>query len=209
MEAPEPRWRRLGPGERREQIIDAAVRVFTASAYSEVQVADIAAEAGVTRGLLHHYFGTKRDLYLTAVRAVCTVPGADEVRTARGPLAHRVAVSVEWLLRTQEYFGAGWVRLAGQAASGDPEVQQILDEADRQAAERLLTVVGFAGTEPERQVALASAVVFGGMARFAGRAWLEQETLDRDQVRALLVGTLTALLADVVPQMTAMAERET
>ena len=38
--------------------------------------ADVAREAGVTRGLLHHYFGTKRELYLEVVRCMVTPPPA-------------------------------------------------------------------------------------------------------------------------------------
>ncbi|HZY75057.1 MAG TPA: helix-turn-helix domain-containing protein, partial [Jatrophihabitantaceae bacterium] len=69
-----PRWRRLGPDERREQILDCAVRLFGERPYAAVSTTDIARAAGVARGLLNHYFGTKRDLYLEVVKAMVQMP---------------------------------------------------------------------------------------------------------------------------------------
>ena len=52
-----PKYHRLDPGQRREQILDAANALFAERAYDEVSIEDIAGAAGVTRGLVHHYFG--------------------------------------------------------------------------------------------------------------------------------------------------------
>jgi len=50
-------------GERREQIIDAAMTVFAERGYTESTNKDIARLAGVTPPLIYHYFRTKRDLF--------------------------------------------------------------------------------------------------------------------------------------------------
>ena len=50
-------------GERREQIIDAAMAVFSERGYAEATNKDIARLAGVTPPLIYHYFRTKRDLF--------------------------------------------------------------------------------------------------------------------------------------------------
>ena len=54
--------------ERRRQILAAARRLFSERGYSAVSTTEIAAEAGVARGLINHYFGTKRELYVEVVR---------------------------------------------------------------------------------------------------------------------------------------------
>ena len=59
--------KRMDGYERREQIITCAMRLFE-KGYSEVSIGDIADAAGIARPLIHHYFGTKRDLYLEVVR---------------------------------------------------------------------------------------------------------------------------------------------
>ena len=64
-----PKFSRLDPGQRREQILDAANALFAERAYDEVSIEDIANSAGVTRGLIHHYFGGRKDVYIGAARA--------------------------------------------------------------------------------------------------------------------------------------------
>ena len=66
--------RRLPPDERRELILQSAARLFTVLPYSQVSTTDIAREAGITRGLLNHYFTDKRGLYLEVVRRAVLLP---------------------------------------------------------------------------------------------------------------------------------------
>src|SRR6476661_8182326 len=63
---------RTPPEQRRDQLVRAAVVAFARLGYQGVQLQDVAAEVGVTRNLIHHYFpGGKRDLYLAAVHSAC------------------------------------------------------------------------------------------------------------------------------------------
>ena len=59
-----PSYSRLDPGQRRDQILDAANALFAERAYDQVSVEDIASAAGVTRGLVHHYFGGRKEVYI-------------------------------------------------------------------------------------------------------------------------------------------------
>ncbi|NKQ56574.1 TetR/AcrR family transcriptional regulator [Amycolatopsis sp. K13G38] len=59
--------RRPGPTETREQIIAAARRAFAEQGYDGATVRGIAAEAGVNAALLHHFFGTKQQLFVVAM----------------------------------------------------------------------------------------------------------------------------------------------
>ncbi len=48
--------------DRREQIIDAAMSVFARKGFAKATNKDIAREAGITAGLIYHYFKNKEDL---------------------------------------------------------------------------------------------------------------------------------------------------
>lgn len=52
----------------RSRILDAALRMFSQRGYEETSVASLARSADVSKGLVYHYFDTKRDV-LTAVVA--------------------------------------------------------------------------------------------------------------------------------------------
>ena len=51
----------------RERILAAARQAFANGGYAAVSVRSIASEAGVDQSLVHHYFGTKKDLFLVAM----------------------------------------------------------------------------------------------------------------------------------------------
>jgi TetR/AcrR family transcriptional regulator, cholesterol catabolism regulator len=53
---------------RREQLLDAALKVFAEKGTDGASVKDIAAAAGVTQGLLYHYFESKDALLETLLR---------------------------------------------------------------------------------------------------------------------------------------------
>lgn len=57
-----PPTRNLGAGDKRERILDAAVRVFAKSGFHDTRVADVAKAAGVADGTIYLYFESKDEL---------------------------------------------------------------------------------------------------------------------------------------------------
>lgn len=53
--------------DRREQIIDAAMRVFAQKGFVRATNKDIAHEAGITAGLIYHYFESKEALLMAVI----------------------------------------------------------------------------------------------------------------------------------------------
>ncbi|MFD7072755.1 TetR/AcrR family transcriptional regulator [Nocardioides sp. NPDC059952] len=191
-----PRWRRLDPDERRDQILACAVRLFGERPYAAVSTTEIAAQAGVARGLLNHYFGTKRDLYLEAVRTMLFLPPPEEIGPVSGTIAERVDAAVGWLVNVIDTYGVVWLRYAG-AGGADADVREILDEADNRAADRVLDVIGFAGTEAERAVAHATVRAFGGAVKAMAREIVEHRTISPEQARRQLGAALVAMLEEL------------
>ena len=52
------------PPEKRDNIINAALYLFGRSGYKKTSAADIAAKAGISKPMIFHYFGSKKNLYL-------------------------------------------------------------------------------------------------------------------------------------------------
>ncbi|MBK9741363.1 MAG: helix-turn-helix transcriptional regulator [Actinobacteria bacterium] len=96
---PRVRARRLAPDERRAQILRAADEIFRSHPYDEVSLDSIAEAAGITRGLINHHFGTKRELYVEVVRRLMRIPELPVpafVQGGHGPLAPDESVG-RWL----------------------------------------------------------------------------------------------------------------
>src|SRR5262249_47147954 len=112
------RGRRLEPDARREQLLECAIRLFGEQPYAEVSTSDIAREAGIARGLLNHYFGTKRDLYLEVVRRLTFVPPLENVAIS-GSLPARIDIGVNWFLDAVAVHGSTFIAVTGAGGLGD------------------------------------------------------------------------------------------
>ena len=62
------RGRRPGAPDTRAAILAAARELFAASGYAGTSIRAVASAAGVDGALVHHYFGTKDDLFLAALQ---------------------------------------------------------------------------------------------------------------------------------------------
>lgn len=79
--------------QRREQLLQAAQRVFSRSGFHAAKVADVAAEAGVSQGTVYHYFDSKEELLL----AVFTDWETDNLQAEIGQLLESVPSAAEAL----------------------------------------------------------------------------------------------------------------
>lgn len=65
-----PRFSRQAPDVRRQQIVDAAVRCLAKGGVGAFTVSAICAEAGISHGLINHYFASKEDLLVAVYEKV-------------------------------------------------------------------------------------------------------------------------------------------
>ena len=206
----EPRWRRLEPDARREQILGCAVHLFGERPYEEVSTTDIARQVGVARGLINHYFGTKKDLFLEVVRVMVTVPEVVVQQLPDGDLRTRVDAAVTWFLDVVETHTKPWlVAIGATGPTRDPDVARLIAQADEETADWILAAVrpggpvstgskdAMGGPAPEHLRAITRAYV--GFSRTAAVEWLVRGSLTRDQVHALLTRTLVTLVEDTFP----------
>jgi AcrR family transcriptional regulator len=201
-----PRWQRLDHDERRRQILTCARRLFSERNYASVSTAEIASEAGVARGLLHHYFGTKRDLYLEVVRTLIRLPSNPVPLPGPGRgLEQVIDESVGRWLDMIERNPSMW--LAAVAAPGlgrDPEVETILDEAREQTAQRLIAAVHRPSAGPPSDQLRALIRAYSGFAETASVEWIVRGRLSRNQLHVMLVEAFLSIVRLVLPAVEAV-----
>jgi AcrR family transcriptional regulator len=199
--SPAPRRQRLDHDERRRQILACARRLFSERNYAAVSTSEIAREAGVARGLLHHYFGTKRDLYLEVVRTLIRMPSNPVPLQSPGRgIEVVIGESVDRWLGMLERNRRTWLAaIGGRGLGRDPEVEAILDQARDQAADRLIEALQT--YEASQAPAELRSVIraYSGFAEAASVEWLERGRLSREQAHALLVQGFLSIIRDVLP----------
>jgi AcrR family transcriptional regulator len=198
---PAPRWQRLEHDERRAQILTCARRLFSERNYDAVSTTDIAREAGVARGLLHHYFGTKRELYLEVVRSLMRMPSNPVPLQAPG---HGLEVVIEqsverWLVMLERNRETWLAAIASRGLSRDPELEAILEEAREQAADRLIEALQTYEAAQAPDELRATVRAYSGFAEAASVEWLLRERLTRAEIKALLIKGFLSIVRDVLP----------
>lgn len=189
--------RRLPPDERRELIVESAARLFESLPYAQVSTVAIAREAGIARGLLNHYFGDKRGLYLEVVRRAVLLPVlSSPPATFPGTREEQVDAAVTWFLDSVEPQTTSYLTVLGsEGVADDEEVAAILREADDLAAASVLRLVG---ADPTDEKSIALVRCYGGMAKAAVQEWARRGTLTRDEAHGLLRDVLVFLTTDVL-----------
>jgi len=187
-----PKYQRLSADERRDQLLDVASALLAERGYEEVTVEHIAQAAGVARGLVHHYFGGRKEVYLALLERVAS-GREDELRRPMGRSARaRVADSVSrWLDWTE----ANATIYLGTIAPGeditDPDVRRVVADLVRRA---VVQIIAFHADIAEDTPRLRHALeCWTGLNRSATRRWLRGEAT-REATHELLASTLEHVL---------------
>lgn len=180
-----PAYSRLGVDERRRQLLAAGERVFTERAYDDVSMADIARAAGISKGLLYHYFPSKRDLFVATLEAA-----AAELRELTEPdpslpVAEQLARSIDAYLAWIEDHAASYAKLI-ESQSGTDDVRSYMAQVRNETVGRILAVLVRGGDPAAIRSALHGFLWFMDGACLD---WLAHRDLSREQLRDMLVTT--------------------
>ena len=128
---------RMTPDSRREQLLELGVRLLSTRTLDELSIEMLAEEAGISRGLLYHYFGNKQDFH----RAVCRRAADDLIRVTApvqdGEPLERLAKSLDAYVDYVQANFAGYTSLVRGAASGDADLEEIYEEARAALTDRI------------------------------------------------------------------------
>ncbi|HSG15570.1 MAG TPA: TetR family transcriptional regulator [Anaerolineae bacterium] len=152
----------------RQDLLDAALQVFSQQGYQAARLQDIARAAGVTRGAIYHHFGSKAELFNTLMdEASAQESGVMEAAVAEGgSLAEIMARILRYSLALLEE---------------DQRLRQIfeLSQVKAGADPELLTVQRKRAEQTELLVGSTAAIMAQGIADGQLRAGLEPDTVAR------------------------------
>ena len=189
---------RMSTDERREQLLASGADLLGRRPYDEVSIEEIAAAAGVSKGLLYHYFPTKQDFVLAALErgqrelAELTAPDPD-----LDP-ADQLAVGLDRFLDFVEEHAAAYTAIFRSRGGADPAIQATLEAGRRERMDSLIDALAeweAAPVDVERTPLLETAVQ-GWLFFLEGAVlrWLERDDVSRAELRELLIGVLLSSL---------------
>jgi len=183
----DPPRARLDVEERRRQLVELGVKLFSARTYDEVSIDELARAAGISKGLLYHYFPTKRDFYVATVRdAAKDLLDRTFLPSDMGSL-ERLQGGLDAFLDYVADHGTAYMSLLRSGIGADLEVARIVDETRQAFSARLIEGLP-EGPGPVMRLALRGWV---GFVEAATVDWLgSARPIERAKLRDILVEVL-------------------
>jgi AcrR family transcriptional regulator len=182
---------RMEVDERRTQLLALGLELFSARPYDEVSVDELARAAGISKGLLYHYFPTKRDFYVAALREAARQLLDETYQSDELPPLERLHNGIGAYLGFVAARGAAYSALFRGGIGSDPGVAQILDETRASVLERMLRGMGMAEPPPLLRLALRG---WMGSVEVMSLEWVERRDVSGDELRELLAALFLTTL---------------
>ncbi|MEV3966083.1 TetR/AcrR family transcriptional regulator [Nocardia sp. NPDC050193] len=201
-EAPVKRVR-LSPDERKTQLITLGVKMLGERAIEDISVSEIAAQAGISRGLLFHYFPTKQDFQLEVIRHANAELLARVVPDPTLGLFDMLRDSVGRYIDYVSENRTSYLALLRGPTSSSPELAAMVEQTRHAIVAIILSQVPLSPEEREQPRLI---LVVRGWVAFTEEttlSWLRGEPLTRDELIELLVESLLALSMAVNPALAA------
>lgn len=184
-------YARLAPAARRAQLIEVGRSLFLERSYDDLAMDEVALLGGVSKGLLYHYFPTKRDFYMAVLNSA--VDEMIEIVRPQPGLApnEQLRLSLDGYLSYVEEHATAYRAVLRGGIGSDPEVVAIADRFRDSAYELILAAAP--GPMHERlELAVRGWI---GFVEAVSLEWLRTGRPRRGRLVGLLIDTLTDALA--------------
>lgn len=182
--------RRLSTEARHAQLLSVGIRIFSERPYDSVSTEEIAEAAGVSTGLLYHYFPSKRHLYVATVQAIATAFEAATTLDPSVPMPQALQRVLDNFLTFIENNSAIYRALIRGGVGVDGEVHAIVERV-RQGVVRQLIGVVYPSASPRLRLHVVGWV---GFVEASSLDWLIHRDLPREVFLQCLTESLPNLL---------------
>jgi AcrR family transcriptional regulator len=186
---------RLTPDERRSQLLDLGVRLLATRSLDELSIDLLAEEAGISRGLLYHYFGNKHAFHEAVVRRAADDLIAQTAPPADGEPLERLLISVTAYLDYVVANHEGYLSLVKGAAGGNDTLREIYEEARSALTDRIFREDVRGRILPDTAAARLVVRGWSAMIEDLVLAWVDDPSgVTRDELLHILAASLPALV---------------
>ena len=187
---------RLSKEERRSQLLDLGVRLLSTRSLDELSIDLLAEEAGISRGLLYHYFGNKHDFHEAVVRRAADDLIAQTAPPVEGEPLHRLLVSMTAYVDYVDANEPGYRSLVKAASGANDTLRDIYDEARAALTDRIFREDAQGTLISETPHTRLLVRGWAAMAEELVLGWkADPQGITRDQLLEMLVASLPALVA--------------
>lgn len=188
--------RRLDPGARRAQIVQAGLELLQERPFDEVGAAEVAQAVGITKGLVFHYFPSNRDLQVAIARAAAHELVAELVTDPNLPNDQRLAIGLDAFIGYIERNPDAYVAVARGAGAND-QLLEVYEEARGRIVQLIFEALGLSDPPPAVRIGIRGWIA--GVEE-AVIQWLDGRPIPRSELVDLLRNAGLALLEAALPR---------
>jgi AcrR family transcriptional regulator len=181
--------------KRRAQLLELGIDLFSKHGYEDISIDGVAEAAGISKGLLYHYFRNKREFYVETVRAASQRLQLLTTPDPALPESARLRAGIDAHLRYIQEHGPVYAAVYRSGVAVAPEVSEILEEHRDVVIRTILRALGVSRPRPMLRAALRAWVA---MVEGVSLEWIANPTITREELRELLVAGYVALLTKAI-----------
>ena len=190
---------RLSPEQRREQLLDLGVRLLAHRSLDELSIDLLAEEAGISRGLLYHYFGNKHAFHEAVVRRAADDLIAQTAPPADGEPMERMLTSLAAYLDYVVANHEGYLSLIKAAAGGNETLREIYEEARAALNSRIFREDAQGDIIPDTPATRLVVRGWSAMVEELVLSWVaDPRGVTRDELLGIMAASLPAIV-EVTP----------
>ncbi|WHT23553.1 TetR/AcrR family transcriptional regulator [Crossiella sp. CA-258035] len=194
----------MSPAERRDDLISAALELYSSRAPELVSIEDIITHAEVSRALFYRYFGSLRELHVAALRTAVDELVDRLTRREPGTLLEQLRRALGVFVDVADTYATAYIALLRSGSVvATRDTDALVDEVRHLAVQEILDVTGVTEPSPFLLLTLRCwvAVVEGSLL-----IWLQERDHTREELIGWLIDQLAAMTAATATRDPVVAE---
>jgi AcrR family transcriptional regulator len=183
---------RLQVDERRVKLIELGIELFSTRSYEDISIDDVAAAAGISKGLLYHYFRSKQEFYVETIRAASLHLRDLTQPNRKLPPVERLRAAIDAHLGYVHEHSRAYAAIYRNGVAVSDGVGEILEDHRAAVMRYFLQNIGIRRPSPVLRAAIRGWIL---MVEASSLDWLSHPDLRREDFRELLIAGYVAMLA--------------
>ena len=193
---------RLQVDVRRQQLLELGLELFGNQTYDDLSIDEIAKRAGISKGLLYHYFPSKRAFYVASVREAARQlleeTDIDEHGSGPEPDPAGARTALRAFLGYVSRRRLAYAFLLRGGIGTDPEVAEVIEDTRQALVDRMLSRLSRFGARADDPATRLRLRGWLGYLEASSLDWADRQELDLESFLELLLQMSGIVFASVL-----------
>jgi AcrR family transcriptional regulator len=185
---------RLDADARREQLVQVGAAMLPRVPLDQIAADAVAREAGVSKGLVFHYFPTKRDLHVAVLRVTAAQLLAELDHDPALPIPERLRAGLDAFVAFIERQPANYQAIARTAGS-DPQLLAVFEDTRNGVVEIIARALGVTDLPPTLRIVIRGWIA---MVEESVLHWLDEKPISREALIDFQQRAATTMLPEAI-----------